>query len=760
MNIAEAVERFDAKPSGTGFMAKCPAHDDHTPSLRIGGGDDGRVLLYCHAGCTTEAICQASGITPADLFLAKPERRARETVATYGYRKADGSLAYEVVRYAPKDFRQRRPDGNGGHVWNLKGVDRVLYRLPELKKAIAAGSSVFVVEGEKDVETLRNHGFVATCNSGGTGKWDKSYTEIFQNVDVVIIADKDTAGRKHAAGVENSLKDCAKSVRTVELPDVSGKPVKDATDFFAAGGDSDRLRQIVEAAPVRIPERSEPPKTFKRKEFQAFLKDSRPKVQLPGDDHLLSDCAAEIGQILSSKDIFFRGGLPFVLNDRNDGLSFVTAHVFRTWAEDHLVCYRTRNIGNSGSIQIDRTMSEAEAKGILAAPQFLNKLRPIERVNPVRLPVMRLNGQIELLREGYDVETKSYTLNAAFIASGMSDNEAVAVIDKLLSEFKFADSGRSKSVAVAAIFTVFGVGLLPWKSLRPCFIFLANAEGAGKTLLVKCATVPVLGYAPTGTRPKDEDEMRKALHTAVMEAKSIVFFDNAKKHLDSEALEGFITSQDYEGRILGESKSFRGENHAVVFITGNGCTVSPDMRRRSLFCELLLEVERAEDRVFEHNLEVPELLERRGLLLSALWSLIQAWDKANRPEPTRGNSSFPEWANIIGGIVEHAGYGCPLETPQIEAAADTNGTDMRSLITSIADGAQLKVVKFDETLKAAQDGGLFSWILPDDGGEIDRRAKAVFAGILKRYDRRIVGDYRFTVLEKGRNRRFQLEKIV
>ena len=221
--------------------------------------------------------------------------------------------------------------------------------------------------------------------------------------------------------------------------------------------------------------------------------------------------------------------------------------------------------------------------------------------------------------------------------------------------------------------TVFGRGLLPAKSLRPCFIFVANAEGAGKTLLVKCATVPVLGYAPAGTKPKDEDEMRKALLAAVLEARPVIFFDNAKRHITSEALEGFLTTQDYEGRILGQSKSFRGENNAVVFITGNGCTVSPDMRRRSLFCELFLEVERAEDRVFENNLEVPMLLERRSEILTALWALIQDWDKDMRPKPSRSNSSFADWSEIIGGIVEHAGYGCALETPQIEAAADGIG---------------------------------------------------------------------------------------
>jgi len=490
--------------------------------------------------------------------------------------------------------------------------------------------------------------------------------------------------------------------------------------------------------------------------------DTRPKVQLPGDNYLLSECAREVGRILASKDIFSRGGLVFTINERKDGLTPMTPETLRTWIEDYLVLYKVRKVtGTDQTIQFTRTITETDAGGILASPQFIGQLQHIERFNPIRVPVMRYRDNdlhIVLLPEGYDEESRSFTFDSVPIMTGMPAAEAKSIIDDLLSEFQFADNGRSKAVAVSAMMTVFGRGLLPRKALRPCFIFLGNAEGSGKTLLVKCATVPVLGYAPVGTRPKDEDEMRKALLAAVLEARPVLFFDNAKKHITSEALEGFLTTQDYEGRILGQTKLFRGENDAITFVTGNGCTVSPDMRRRSLFCELFLECERAEDRVFQHNLEVPMLLERRSEILTALWALIQEWDKDMRPKPSRGNSSFSDWSEIIGGIVEHAGYGCPLETPKIEAAADQDGEDMRALINALADGATLKAVEFSEVVDAARAGGLFEWLIPPDG-ELEARAKASFASLLKRYDRRLVGGHRFSLIGKGRNRRFQVEVI-
>jgi hypothetical protein len=489
------------------------------------------------------------------------------------------------------------------------------------------------------------------------------------------------------------------------------------------------------------------------------LSDPRPKVQLPGDNYLLSDCACEIGRILAPKDIFRRGGLVFIVNDRKDGLTLMTSEILRTWIEDYLVLYRVRKLtGTDEVIQFKHTISGADAKALLASPQFLAQLQPIERFNPIRVPVMRRDGYVELLPEGYDRETESFTIDSVPVITGMEVADAKEIIDELFSEFRFADGGRSKAVAVAAMVTVFARGLLPSKSLRPCFIFVANCEGAGKTVTVKVATVPVLGYAPAGTKPGDETEMEKTLVAAVLEARPVIFFDNAKGHIASAALEGFLSAQDYGGRILGQTKTFRGENTAVVFITGNACTVSPDLRRRSLFCELFLEDERAEDRVFKNNLEVPVLLERRSEILTALWALIQDWDKDMRPKPSRSNSSFCDWSEIIGGIVEHAGYGCPLESPQIEAAADQDGTDMRELVTGIANGSARKAVPFDEVVGIARTRGLFEWIIPPEG-DLDARALSTLGKLFKRFDHRLVGGYRFLIEGKGRGRLFRVEKL-
>ena len=149
------IERLDqVKQTPNGHEARCPAHDDRHASLSVSRGCDGRVLLHCHAGCSPIKVCQALGLRLGDLFPKASNHVASGTgggtggasrgvsgsvsggriAATYDYVDADGVLLYQVVRFEPKGFRQRRPNPSQQNkwTWNLNGTPRVLYRLPEL----------------------------------------------------------------------------------------------------------------------------------------------------------------------------------------------------------------------------------------------------------------------------------------------------------------------------------------------------------------------------------------------------------------------------------------------------------------------------------------------------------------------------------------------------------------------------------------------------------------------------------------------------
>ena len=253
-NAAAIAARLNGTKRGNGWRAVCPAHDDNNPSLSIMEGQDGRTLLHCFAGCTVEAVVKAAGLTMSDLAPARSSA-PRRIVQEYDYVDAGGNLVFQVVRFEPKDFRQRRPDPKnpGSWIWNLQGVERVLYRLPAVLNANADGATVFCTEGEKDADALVAIGLCATCNAGGAGKWHAGYTSALTGADVTIIADKDAPGRSHAAMVLEALTGKATSVRVLELPDRDGHPVKDAADWIAAGGTATELQALVETAPEWTP---------------------------------------------------------------------------------------------------------------------------------------------------------------------------------------------------------------------------------------------------------------------------------------------------------------------------------------------------------------------------------------------------------------------------------------------------------------------------------------------------------------------------
>ncbi len=168
-----------------------------------------------------------------------------EIVATYDYTDESGHLLFQVVRFEPKDFRQRRPSGSDWE-WSVKGVRQVPFRLPKLIEA--EGETIYIVEGEKDVLTAERLGLVATCNAGGAGKWRSEFSRYFKGAEIVVIPDNDEAGRNHASQVAKLLEGSASKVVIMPLP------TKDLTDWVRGGGAAPQLAELVKAAKAK-PER-------------------------------------------------------------------------------------------------------------------------------------------------------------------------------------------------------------------------------------------------------------------------------------------------------------------------------------------------------------------------------------------------------------------------------------------------------------------------------------------------------------------------
>ena len=169
--------------------------------------------------------------------------------STYDYRDEAGRTLLQVVRFYPKGFKQRQPKPGGGWNWSVKGVRVVPYQLPEL--LAKPTQTVFIVEGEKDADTLSCIGLLATCNAGGAGKWTDKHSTFLRHRNTVVLCDNDQSGRDHAQLVARSLQGVAASVRIVELPGISEKG--DVSDWIAAAGTKKELKRLAAAAPVWKP---------------------------------------------------------------------------------------------------------------------------------------------------------------------------------------------------------------------------------------------------------------------------------------------------------------------------------------------------------------------------------------------------------------------------------------------------------------------------------------------------------------------------
>lgn len=258
--IFEKITNYRPKRSGCGYSAKCPCahHKDKNPSLSIGTGSDGRVLFFCHAGCSFEQICDALGVKPFQLF--EDDIKEGFSTATFVYFDEGGNPLYRKVKTGSNSYYFERYE-RGKWIKGLNGTRRVLYNLPEVISAITDGRLVIIVEGEKDVETLKKYGYVATTNDtgGGNDKWNKKHSESLKGAYVALFYDYDNTGVEHRDNIKNQLKGFVSSLKIVEIPGykVVSKSGKDVSDWMCEGNSAQNLREIIENAQIVNDEKSE-----------------------------------------------------------------------------------------------------------------------------------------------------------------------------------------------------------------------------------------------------------------------------------------------------------------------------------------------------------------------------------------------------------------------------------------------------------------------------------------------------------------------
>lgn len=255
------------KPAGKTNLIRCSAHPDKAPSLAVSQGDDGKILFYCHADCSPEAICASIGISMSDLFpnkppLFKPPIQIKRT--EYPYHDEQGKQLFSKIRLEPGPNGQTKTFffehvENGKMVRSLQDCRKVLYRLPEVLNGIADQKTIFLVEGEKDADNLVKHGLIATATHSST-YWNQEYTEILANANVVILFDYDKTGIKRRDILCKELFDKVKRLRVFDLPGLELKDShgEDISDWLNKKDNTiAQFLEMIEATHDYIPKISE-----------------------------------------------------------------------------------------------------------------------------------------------------------------------------------------------------------------------------------------------------------------------------------------------------------------------------------------------------------------------------------------------------------------------------------------------------------------------------------------------------------------------
>jgi hypothetical protein len=280
--------------------------------------------------------------------------------------------------------------------------------------------------------------------------------------------------------------------------------------------------------------------------------------------------------------------------------------------------------------------------------------------------------------------------------------DARQTLFELHREFPFADweeakegqffrKSRSLAVQIAAMLSQFANGCIPSKANRMGFVYNANCQRSGKTLLVKIATVPLYGKLKTQSwNPKDE-ELRKVLDAEVLAASTYVMFDNVRGYVSSPTLEGFMTGATWTGRVLGKSQMFEAANNVTVFFTGNELSLSSDLCHRCLFCELFVAEADAQSRPAPSLMMDDAWLEQTGHrreILTALWNIVRHWHAAGMPKASdyglKPRAGFESWGEVIGGMVYFAGFGDCLAMPEMESGGDSEWDEVKKLVAKLA----------------------------------------------------------------------------
>ena len=403
----------------------------------------------------------------------------------------------------------------------------------------------------------------------------------------------------------------------------------------------------------------------------------------------LAVTARLLGQVVSRIDLFNSNG-ELVWFDHEGQRKMMSSTAFRTWISD-FVLIAVAYDKDSGS-PIPGTLSKDEAAAVLASPHFLRGVRQLKGVHYVRLPVVREDGKLDKLPWGYDEQTGIYTVpDGLEYDDAMTLDVAKGEFERVFSTFPFSDD-RSKAVQVAAMLALFVRCLPGGSSLRPGFLWLANKPESGKSVLAKSCQYPVLGKSPVAKMKKHED-LDKEMEAFMRAGVSSIFIDNIYKSFQSQTIDQLLTAEESTGRAMGGHGIFEARNRSQFFLTGNSLELNEDAERRFLVVDLFEAGDPRERGIPDDGILSDERMkseEWRGKMLSMLWAFVRHWHEAGMPNGSHRMGSFEKFSQMLGGIVEAAGYEAPCQRAIIPDAINPEKAEFIKLLAAAVEEMALE----------------------------------------------------------------------
>ena len=722
------------KPSGNGWrLACCPFHEDRNPSF---GFNTKTGQWVCHSGCGKGSVFDYLMLTSGrgfketllelgDRFDVPRPNGSKPNQVVYNYRDKNGELIFQVVKGPNKTFRQRRPDGKGDWVWNLRGVKRVLYRLPDLISR--PGETVFVVEGERDTDRLQREGLLATTNPGGAGKWSNKYNNYLKCRDTVILPDNDNPGGKHAQEVATALYGVARSIKIVALPDLPEKG--DVSDWLSSGHPIEELVSIVDKTEEWRPSQKlqvRPEILINQRQLRDVVEDTREAIlttNQPPKLFLSSDCPSRL--VVNNNTL----RIQFMNEDQ------VYGHLIRVadW-------YRIQ-----GEKTIDAKPPREIAKDFLANPyQDLPKLESV-----ITTPIFNSRGQL-ISEPGYHPKDRIwYQPLVEFMLDDLpvepTDEQvsrAKDFLNELLVDFPFS-AVSDRAHALGALILPFVRQMIP--GCTPIHLIEATTPGSGKNLLADVISIIAVGRTciPT-TITRNEDETRKKITAILTQGNQIVLIDNLEGGLESSQIAAALTAETWTDRLLGKSQMVELTNRAIWIVTANNPQLSLEIARRSVRIRLAPGEERPWERTSFTNDPLRDWVhENRSQLVWSIINIIQSWIAAGCPVGVRTLGSFERWADVIGGILQHVGIeGFLANTQEFYQVADYEGQQWNALIHVWQKQFDIKPTAVKDLLSMAESRDLIGFAVV---GDSEQARKVRLAKKLTSLRGRRFGDWRIEI---------------